>query len=215
VTLDAGSPFTALDTAVPGDPSSAAFFGGLAALARSGQMRLENVCVNETRIGFFQQLRKMGARVTEEGRRVEGGEWVADILVSPSRLHGVTVGEREVPSMIDELPLLACIAARADGETVITGANELRVKESDRIAAVVSNLRGLGVDAEELPDGMRIRGSDKPLHGRVVTYGDHRLAMAFGVLGAAWGNAIEVDDRSCVAVSYPDFWADLAAATQP
>jgi 3-phosphoshikimate 1-carboxyvinyltransferase len=113
--------------------------------------------------------------------------------------------------MVDELPLLACLASRADGETVITGAGELRVKESDRIAAVVANLRAVGAEAEELPDGLRIQGHhDRPLRGRVRTHGDHRLAMAFGILGAARGNAIEVDDPECVAVSYPGFWSDLA-----
>jgi 3-phosphoshikimate 1-carboxyvinyltransferase len=112
--------------------------------------------------------------------------------------------------MVDELPLLACVASRAEGETRITGANELRVKESDRIAAVVSNLQAIGVEAEELSDGMVIRGSDKPLRGRVVTHGDHRLAMAFGILGAADGNDIQIDDRDCVGVSYPGFWNDLA-----
>lgn len=112
--------------------------------------------------------------------------------------------------MIDELPLLACLATRADGETMITGANELRVKESDRIAAVVANLRAVGAVADELPDGMRIQHSNRPLRGRIVTHGDHRLAMAFAVLGAAKGNAIEIDDMECVAVSYPGFWQDLA-----
>ena len=115
--------------------------------------------------------------------------------------------------MVDELPLLACIATRAEGETRITGAGELRVKESDRIAAVVSNLRAIGASAEELEDGMVIVGSDRPLQGRVVTHGDHRLAMAFGILGAAEGNAIEIDDRECAVVSYPGFWADLRRAT--
>ena len=106
--------------------------------------------------------------------------------------------------------LLACIATRTSGETIITGARELRVKESDRIAAVVGNLRAIGACADELPDGMRITGSRGPLRGRVITQGDHRLAMAFGVLGAIPGNEIEVDDPDCVTVSYPNFWADLA-----
>jgi 3-phosphoshikimate 1-carboxyvinyltransferase len=92
---------------------------------------------------------------------------------------------------------------------LITGAGELRVKESDRITAVVDNLRAIGADAEELPDGMRIRGSDRKLEGRVLTHGDHRLAMAFGVLAAARGNSIAIDDRDCVGVSYPNFWSDL------
>jgi len=116
--------------------------------------------------------------------------------------------------MVDELPLLACLATRANGETIITGANELRVKESDRIAAVVANLRAIGADAEELPDGMKIRGPSPALSGRITTHGDHRLAMAFGVLGAAEGNAIEIDEPDCVAVSYPDFWNDLASVTR-
>lgn len=204
------SSLRALDTAVPGDPSSAAFFAALAALATRGELRLERVCVNDTRIGFLGQLRRMGARVSEVERRDEGGESVADIIVAPAALRATTIGEADVPAMVDEIPMLACVAARADGETVITGASELRVKESDRIAAVVSNLRAIGAEAEELPDGMRITGSDRPLAGRVVTHGDHRLAMAFGVLAAASGNAVEIDDRECVAVSYPDFWQDLA-----
>ena len=213
VTIEPTDTLAPLDTQVPGDPSSAAFFAGLAAIADSGCLRLHSVLVNETRTGFLHQLRAMGAVVTEENRRLEGGEWVADLLVSPNHLRGVTVTDAEVPSMIDELPLLACLAARAKGETVITGANELRVKESDRIAAVVANLRAVGATAHELPDGMRIEGSDRPLRGRVVTHGDHRLAMAFGVLGAAAGNAIDIDDRDCVSVSYPGFWRDLDCVT--
>jgi 3-phosphoshikimate 1-carboxyvinyltransferase len=152
----------------------------------------------------------MGVVLSFENRRLEGGEDVADIVVSPRWLRAAPVSQAEVPAMVDELPMLACLATRAEGETVITGASELRIKESDRIAAVVSNLRSLGADVDELSDGMRIRGSDEPLIGKVVTHGDHRLAMAFGVLSAARGNAIEVDDRDCVAVSYPEFWSDLA-----
>jgi 3-phosphoshikimate 1-carboxyvinyltransferase len=213
VVLRSNASLAPLATAVPGDPSSAAFFAGLAALATSGELRLDGVCVNETRIGFLEQLRRMGVRVSEENRREEGGEWVADIVVSPGELRATTVGHADVPSMVDELPLLACLAARADGETVITGANELRVKESDRITAVVENLKTIGADAEELPDGMKIRGSQKPLSGRVITHGDHRLAMAFGVLGAATGGKVVVDAPDCVAVSYPTFWADLASVS--
>jgi 3-phosphoshikimate 1-carboxyvinyltransferase len=104
------------------------------------------------------------------------------------------------------------VASRANGTTEIRGAAELRVKESDRIATVVSNLRAVGATASELPDGLVVTGSSAPLRGRVITQGDHRIAMAFGVLGALPGNQIEIDDPSCVAVSYPDFWTDLARA---
>jgi 3-phosphoshikimate 1-carboxyvinyltransferase len=106
--------------------------------------------------------------------------------------------------------MIACVAARAEGETRVTGAAELRVKESDRIATVVRNLRAVGADAEELPDGFVVRGSDRRYRGKVETEGDHRIAMAFGVLGALDGMAIEVDDPACVSVSYPGFWSDLA-----
>ena len=199
----------AADTLVPGDPSSAAFFAGLAALADGGEVTLEDVCVNETRTGFFDTLRRMGARVEFRRDRLSGGEWISPIVVRPGTLKGIQVGGEIVPTMIDELPLLACVASRAEGETVITGAAELRVKESDRIAAVVANLRAIGADASELEDGMRIVGSRSPLRGSIETHGDHRLAMSFGILGALPGNEIRIDDRECVAVSYPSFWSDL------
>jgi 3-phosphoshikimate 1-carboxyvinyltransferase len=209
VSLAASGPLRALDVAVPGDPSSAAFLVGLATLAHAGEVSIEHVCVNETRVGFMRAIARMGGHVAFANERQDGGEPVADIVARPARLRGIELGADEVPSMIDELPLLACIAARATGDTVITGAAELRVKESDRIAAVVANLRALGVAAEELPDGMRVSGSDAPLRGSVRTHGDHRLAMAFGVLAALPESEIDMDDRGCVAVSYPGFWRDL------
>ncbi len=202
--LDAG------DIDVPGDPSSAAFLAGLAALGASAELALGNVGINPGRTGAFKVLRRMGAGLRYEAVAEQGGEPVATLAVAAGDLRGVVITPDEVPSLIDELPLLACVAARAAGETRVTGAAELRVKESDRIKAVVDNLRAVGVDAEELPDGFVVRGSDRPLAGRVITHADHRIAMAFGVLGAVPGNAISVDDPSCVAVSYPTFWDDLA-----
>jgi 3-phosphoshikimate 1-carboxyvinyltransferase len=172
-------------------------------------LTLRDVGVNPTRTGFFNALREMGARVELESVRGQGGEPVADIVIHAGPLHGIDIEGERVPSLIDELPLVACVASRANGETRITGAQELRVKESDRIAAVVANLRALGAHAEELPDGMVIEGSDVPLVGRIATHGDHRLAMAFGVLGALPGNRIAVDDPGCVAVSFPTFWREL------
>ncbi len=204
----------ALDMTVPADPSSAAFFAGLAALSDEGDILLEGVCVDETRTGFYRALHRMGVVVELTTERDEGGEAVADIRVRAGALRGIVVAPDEIPSMIDELPLLACLASRADGDTVITGAAELRVKESDRIAAVVGNLRALGASAEEQPDGMVISGSRTPLRGRVATRGDHRLAMAFGILGAVPGNEIAVDDPGCVAVSYPAFWEHLRRMIQ-
>ncbi len=202
-----------LDAAVPADPSSAAFFAGLAALAASGELVLEGVCLNTTRAGFLDVLRRMGASVEVLESRDEGGEPVGSLRVKPAApggtLRGTTVGGAEIPSLIDEVPLIACLASRAEGETVITGASELRVKESDRISVVVDNLKSIGAVAEELPDGMRITGTGRPLRGPVKTHLDHRIAMAFGVLGALPGNEITVDHPDCVEVSYPRFWSDL------
>ncbi len=205
----------ALDVLVPGDPSSAAFLVAFAALANEGELRLPDVCLNETRVGFYRALADMGARLEVEDERTEGGETVGTLLALAGRpLRGTRITAADVPAVVDELPLLACVAARAVGETVVSGAAELRVKESDRIAAVVSNLRAVGVEAAETEDGFVIRGGTGPLRGRIESHGDHRIAMAFGVLGALPGNEITVDDPSCVDVSYPGFWRDLARAAQ-
>jgi 3-phosphoshikimate 1-carboxyvinyltransferase len=199
-----------LDVRVPADPSSAAFLVALATLSHSAPIIVPNVCLNPTRIGFFDVLRAMGAVVDVAEGAEQGGEPTGTIRASQSELSAILVNEAQVPSMIDELPLLACVGARAQGTTEVRGAAELRVKESDRIATVVSNLRAVGASADELPDGLVVRGSTAPLRGHVITHGDHRIAMAFGVLGALPGNEIEIDDPACVAVSYPSFWDDLA-----
>jgi len=202
-----------IDVDVPADPSSAAFFAALAAVASGGELRLPGVCLNPTRLGFFDALQRIGAVVKYENVGEQAGEPVGTIVVTPAVLRGVDIGEAEVPSLVDELPMLACLASQATGETHITGAGELRVKESDRIATVVNNLRSIGADAEELPDGMRIVGTPgRPLRGRIITHGDHRIAMAFGILGASGNHDIVVDDQDCVAVSFPDFWSALHAA---
>jgi 3-phosphoshikimate 1-carboxyvinyltransferase len=213
VTLVPSGRLDAANAQVPGDPSSAAFFASLAAMASGGDIEIANVCTNPSRAGAFAVLARMGATVRLEDVRDAAGEPVATLVVAPRQLIGTAVEPGEIPSLIDELPVLACVAARAAGETRVTGAAELRVKESDRISAIVQNLRAVGADAEELPDGFVVRGSDRPLRGRVVTHGDHRIAMAFGVLGALDGNDIQVDDPDCVAVSYPAFWSDLARVT--
>lgn len=201
------------DLRVPGDPSSAAFLAALALLADAGELRIRGVCANPTRTGFCAIVRRMMGLVAWERGRAEGGEPVSDLVVRPSKLRGVVVEAREIPAAIDEVPILAALATRAEGETRITGAGELRVKESDRIAALVNAIRAIGGEAEELEDGLVVRGSDRPQGGRVVTHGDHRIAMAFGVLAALPGNAIEIDDPECAAVSYPGFWGVVARLT--
>lgn len=204
-----------LDFAVPGDASSAAFFLALAAMGGAGEgIEIEGVGLNPTRTGYLKLFRRMGADVAALPQGPDGpGEPAGTLVGLTSSLRGVTVDPGEVPGVIDELPLIAVLAARAEGETRITGAQELRHKESDRITTVVSNLRAVGVEAEEFADGLVVQGSDKPLSGKVVTHGDHRIAMAFGVLGAVAGNRIAVDDPDAADVSFPGFWELLRRVT--
>lgn len=210
VTLAANAPdIDGFSFDVPGDPSSAAFFAAWAMLTGRA-VRTSVISTNPTRTAFFDALERVGATVTVESRETRCGEPVGRFTIRGAIAKPFVLGPAGVPSMIDELPLVACLAACVPGESRVTGAKELRVKESDRIAAVVSNLRAIGADAEELPDGFIVRGARKPYRGCVVTHGDHRIAMGFGVLGAAPGNAIEVDDPACVAVSFPSFWDTLA-----
>ena len=211
VVLEPVERLTSLDFEVPGDPSSAAFLVGLGLLADHGEIVLPNVALNERRTGFLEVARRMGAAVSSSVEGDAAGEPVGTIRAKSSRLHGTTISGEEVPAMIDELVLVACLAARADGVTTVRGAHELRLKESDRIAAVVENLRAIGARAEETPDGFTVEGTRTPLGGVVRTRGDHRVAMAFGVLASLPGNQIDIDDRSCVSVSYPGFWDDLTS----
>ena len=199
----------AFDVTIPGDPSSAAYLLAYASLARV-VVALPGVCVNPTRMGFVEALRRMGADIRYEDAAASAGEDVATIVSRPARLGGIRIDEAAIPSLIDELPLLACVAVAARAELEVSGAAELRAKESDRIATVVANLRAIGGIAVEMPDGFRVSvSSSRTLSGRIATRGDHRVAMAFGVLGALPGNEIEIDDRDCVNVSYPGFWEDL------
>ncbi|MBI4544431.1 MAG: hypothetical protein HY703_04485 [Gemmatimonadetes bacterium] len=198
-----------LDLTVPGDFSSAAFFVALGLLAPAGAVRIRSVGVNPTRVGLLEAVQRMGATIELVGPCEVCGEPVADVVVRPSALRGTDIGGAEIPALLDEVPLLAVLAARATGETRITGAAELRVKESDRLAALAANLRALGVEAEELADGLVIHGTDRPLRGRVRAFGDHRVAMAFGVLAMLPGNRIDIVEPQVVRVSYPGYWRDL------
>lgn len=205
-----------LEFRVPGDPSSAAFFVALAALGGAGKaLRVEEVGLNRTRTAFFDVARRMGARIACAPEGATGpGEPTGTVVAGPGDLAGTTVGAHEVPALIDELPLVAVLACRARGETRVQGAGELRHKESDRIRSVVENLRAVGARAEELPDGFVVEGSGAPLAGTVRTGGDHRIAMAFGVLGALPMNRIAVDDPGAAAVSFPGFWELLRAVAE-
>jgi 3-phosphoshikimate 1-carboxyvinyltransferase len=214
VTVEPGETLEPLELRVPGDFSSAAFFIALGLLG-DVPVRIDRVGINPTRTGLLPVLHRMGARIELEDAADEGGEPVADLIAYPSRLTATDVAPAEIPTMIDEVPILAVLAGRAEGETRITGASELRVKESDRLAALASNLQTLGTRAEELPDGLVIEGSDAPRSGLVQVHHDHRIAMAFGILAALPGNAITIDDPASTDVSFPGFWQLLRAPAAP
>lgn len=207
---DAWPRIESFDLQIPGDVSSAAFLVGAALLADSGQLLIENVGVNPTRSGFLQVIRRMGASVKVENETEVCGEKVADLVVCPARLRGTVVKAREIPGLIDEVPLLAGLAARAEGETIFRSVGELRVKESNRLVLIAENLRSLGVTAEIDGDDLVVAGSDRPLEGRVDTARDHRLAMTFAVLGTTRGASIMLSEAGSVGVSYPGFFEDLA-----
>jgi 3-phosphoshikimate 1-carboxyvinyltransferase len=197
---------------VPGDFSSAAFLVAASLLGVIEGVRVLGVGVNPTRTGFLEIVREMGGDVTLENGRMQGGEPVADIVARPSELRGIDIGGDLIPRLIDEAPILAILAARAQGQTRLTDAAELRVKESDRISMMVENLNAIGVTATEQRDGMSIEGSARPLAGAVRTALDHRIAMSFGILARQRGNNIKLDDPDIVAISFPEFWRVLEGA---
>ena len=202
--LRGGQRLRATDIAVPADFSSAAFLIVAATLVPGSELRLRAVGLNPRRTGLLAALRAMGADIVEECRASHGGEPVADLVVRHALLRGIEVPVDLVPDMIDEFPILAVAAACARGTTVVRGAAELRVKESDRIAAMAAGLRSLGVDVQERADGALIEGG--PLRGGAVdSLGDHRIAMAFAVAGQVAGGDVVIDDVANVATSFPDF----------
>jgi 3-phosphoshikimate 1-carboxyvinyltransferase len=193
------------DLQVPGDASSAAFLVGAALLAEGGTLAILGVGLNPTRTGFLRVLARMGARVEVGAGHEAGAEPVGDLLVAPAELRGTTVAAEEIPGLIDEIPLLAVLASRAAGATTFHQVGELRVKESNRLELIAANLRAIGAQAEAEGNVLRVEGSDRLPAGRVRTDGDHRIAMAFAVLGTIPGARVQVDDLSCADVSFPRF----------
>lgn len=209
IEVQGGQRLTACNVNVPGDPSSAAFLVAAAAITPGSEVLVKNVLLNPTRSGVYETLREMGADITFANEREEGGEPVADIRVRHTPLSGVTVPAARAPSMIDEYPILAVVAAFAHGETKMEGLEELRVKESDRIASVEAGLAACGVDVQSGPDWMRVIGDGKPPSGggRIKTNHDHRIGMSFLVMGLASKAPVQIDDAAMIATSFPDFVA--------
>ena len=209
ITVKPINDLTAVNVDVPGDISSAAFFLVLGAIMPNSQITVTNVGINPTRTGIIDVLKDMGADITLENVHTSAGETVANITVRSSSLKGTTVGGDIIPRLIDELPIIAVAAVFADGQTVIKDAQELKVKETNRIRAVVDEFNKCGIDITETDDGMIINGG-KSIHGAdFKTYGDHRMAMSLTVLAQLADSESTLDDSDCACVSYPTFFDDF------
>jgi 3-phosphoshikimate 1-carboxyvinyltransferase len=219
VTLKGGQPLTGATVSVPGDPSSAAFPLAAGLIVPGSDVTVAGVMLNPLRTGLFETWREMGADLTVANRRLAGGEEVGDVTARYSRLKGVVVPEDRAASMIDEYPILAAVAAFADGVTVMRGVGEMRVKESDRIALMVAGLRACGVEVAEEAEGFLVSGGPVKGGATVHTAHDHRIAMSHLVLGLAAAEPVAVDEPGMIATSFPGFvelmrglGADIAAA---
>mgnify|MGYP004566317653 CR=1 FL=1 len=209
ITVKPTNDLTAVNVDVPGDISSAAFFLVLGAIMPNSQITVTNVGINPTRTGIIDVLKDMGADITLENVHTSAGETVADITVRSSSLKGTTIGGDIIPRLIDELPIIAVAAVFADGQTVIKDAQELKVKETNRIRAVVDEFNKCGIDITETDDGMIINGGNS-IHGAdFKTYGDHRMAMSLTVLAQLADGESTLDDSDCACVSYPTFFDDF------
>ncbi|RMF83652.1 MAG: 3-phosphoshikimate 1-carboxyvinyltransferase, partial [Nitrospirae bacterium] len=204
----------AAELTVPGDLSSAAFFLVAAALAEGSRLTVEGVGVNPTRTGVLDCLEAMGAEIERLGEREQGGEPVADLVVRGRGLAGIEIGGELMVRAIDEFPVLAVAACFAEGETLFRDAAELRVKESDRIAAMAEAIRAIGGEVEERPDGLVVHGRRHLPGGRVRSHGDHRVAMAMAVAAARCTGPVVVRDTACVDTSFPGFYRLLRAAAE-
>ncbi|MCS6989238.1 MAG: 3-phosphoshikimate 1-carboxyvinyltransferase [Chloroherpetonaceae bacterium] len=203
-------PLEARDFFVPADPSAACFLVALALLSKSPELVLKNVCLNPTRTGFLSILSEAGATIRTENERTIGGERIGDVVCANASLETpLRISDKAlVANAIDELPMLAVLSALATGEFELRNAEELRAKESDRIAALVLNLRAMGYKCEEFSDGFAVGGREKIFNGsiRVKTFSDHRIAMSFGIASLFFDSELVLDDRACVVVSFPNFF---------
>ena len=198
---------------IPGDPSSAAFFAGAASMVKNSNLILKNISGNDTRLGIFSILKQMGVTVLKSNKKNILGEKIIDITIKNKRLNGIKINENQIPSIIDEIPIIAIVASQAKGQTKITGAKELRYKESDRISSIVLNLKKMGADITELEDGMIINGPKKLKGTFIKTYHDHRIAMAFKIASIIADGENQLDSIDCVDISYPEFFETLTKIT--
>ncbi|MDJ0331661.1 3-phosphoshikimate 1-carboxyvinyltransferase [Planococcus sp. S3-L1] len=212
IKLEGGQKLTAANVKVPGDISSAAFMIGAALITEGSTVTLENVGINPTRTGILDVIEQMGANFELEEHDTQG-ERSADVTIHSSKLKGIEIGGELIPRLIDEIPLIALIATQAEGTTVIRDAEELRVKETDRISAVVKELTKMGADIEATEDGMIIHGPTALTGAEMTSYGDHRLGMMAAIAALIASSEVVIDDAECISVSYPNFFEQLNLLT--
>ncbi len=213
IKLEGGQKLTAAHVQVPGDISSAAFMIGAALITQDSKVVLKNVGINPTRTGILDVVRQMGAHIEIKENDAQG-ERSADLTIYSSVLTGIEIGGEMIPRLIDELPLIALIATQAEGTTVIKDAEELRVKETDRIAAVVKELSKMGANIEATEDGMIIHGPTSLIGAEMTSYGDHRLGMMAGIAALAATGEVVINDAECISISYPSFFEHLNLLTK-
>lgn len=206
ITVTGDAELAGKDVIVPGDPSSAAFLAAAALIVPGSDITIEGVLVNPTRTGFYETLKEMGAKLEFENSREQAGEPIADLRVTSSQLKGVSVPADRAPSMIDEYPILAVVSAFASGDTRMEGVGELRVKESDRLTSTLAGLKACGVNASAGDDTLTVHGGESvPGGGHIETHMDHRIAMAFLIMGLASEKPVTIDNAATIATSFPDF----------
>jgi 3-phosphoshikimate 1-carboxyvinyltransferase len=209
IRLTGGQSFQAKDLFVPGDLSAAAFFIVGASIVPDSEVRIPNIGLNPARTGILDILTEMGANIQIDNQRDEAGEPVGDLVIRTAPLHGISIGATQVPKTIDEFPIFCVAAALAKGKTTVTGAEELRVKETDRIHAMATELKKLNVAIEERPDGFVVQGGLTLQGGHCESYGDHRVAMAVAIAGLTATSPTLIEDTDCIETSFPNFHAKL------
>tara|TARA_B100001173_G_scaffold160241_1_gene138628 strand:- start:179 stop:1429 length:1251 start_codon:yes stop_codon:yes gene_type:complete len=208
------SKLKSVDISVPSDPSSAAFFAALAVINNNSNLKLTNVLLNDSRIGFVEVLNKMNCSISKSNESVHNGEKVGDLTISSSKLKAIEVESETIPSIIDEVPILAVVAAFANGTTVFKNVDELKYKECDRLGAIIHNLEAFGIKAYEKNNNLFVEGGKVERMPKITTFDDHRIAMAFTILSLTSFEKYELDNTQCVDISLPNFFNYLSEITK-
>ena len=208
------SKLKSIDISVPSDPSSSAFFAGLAAISNNSKLKLTNVLLNESRIGFVEVLKRMNCLVKKSNESIHNGEKVGDLTFRSSNLNAIEVESKIIPSIIDEIPILAVIAAFAKGTTVFNNVEELKYKECDRLSAIIHNLKAFGIKTYENNNNLFVEGGRIKKMAEITTFDDHRIAMAFTILSLTSFKKYKLDNKKCVDISLPNFFKYLGEVTK-